>query len=162
MFVEKLEIVEAEIRGAMEGRIEEFVGGEREEEEEGGREVVDEIGEGDGEQKEELMRNEIENLNSFNKNNSDNSDEDDPNNSDTPSRPVLRVGCNCALGHHRSVAFVCELAARPWPKSWEIKVVHRDLGKKKIGGKREGQRAGWVRKRVDGFGDGDGDGDGEG
>lgn len=27
---------------------------------------------------------------------------------------ILRVGCNCALGHHRSVAFVCELAARPW------------------------------------------------
>ncbi|KAF2109061.1 hypothetical protein BDV96DRAFT_249533 [Lophiotrema nucula] len=24
---------------------------------------------------------------------------------------VLRVGCNCALGHHRSVVFVCELAS---------------------------------------------------
>ncbi|KIW01568.1 uncharacterized protein PV09_07042 [Verruconis gallopava] len=54
-------------------------------------------------------------------------DDDDP----EGKRPVLRVGAFCERGQHRSVAFVEELAARDWPKEWEIRIVHRDLGKKK-------------------------------
>ncbi|KAH7077202.1 hypothetical protein FB567DRAFT_144896 [Paraphoma chrysanthemicola] len=45
--------------------------------------------------------------------------------------PVLRVGCFCALGHHRSVAFVEELARLKWPREWRVEVVHRDIEKKK-------------------------------
>ncbi|OCL06263.1 hypothetical protein AOQ84DRAFT_277665, partial [Glonium stellatum] len=40
---------------------------------------------------------------------------------------VLRVGCNCALGHHRSVAFVEELVTRQWPRDWSVQIVHRDV-----------------------------------
>jgi hypothetical protein len=40
---------------------------------------------------------------------------------------VLRVGCCCARGRHRSVAFVEELARRQWPKDWDVQVEHRDL-----------------------------------
>ncbi|KAF2474790.1 uncharacterized protein BDR25DRAFT_112063 [Lindgomyces ingoldianus] len=56
---------------------------------------------------------------------------------------LLRVGCNCALGHHRSVAFVCELAQRPWPRDWHVEVIHRDLEKKRSGGVRVKQKASW-------------------
>ncbi|KAF2730423.1 hypothetical protein EJ04DRAFT_579891 [Polyplosphaeria fusca] len=60
---------------------------------------------------------------------------------------VLRVGCKCALGHHRSVAFVSELAARPWPKEWEVRIIHRDLAKKRAGSERSRQKASWKAKR---------------
>ncbi|KAH7131969.1 hypothetical protein B0J11DRAFT_520449 [Dendryphion nanum] len=134
-FVERLEIVEGEVRAAMEGRIEEFGGGEEEQEEElrvgreGKEENRDEQGHSD------VLPNEIENLSE--------SDEDER------ERPILRVGCNCALGHHRSVAFVCELAARAWPKTWEVRVLHRDLDRKRSGGKRQGQKAGWKKETVE-------------
>jgi hypothetical protein len=55
-------------------------------------------------------------------------DEDDVSGKD---RPVLRVGVFCERGQHRSVAFVEELATRDFPKDWEVKIIHRDLGKKK-------------------------------
>jgi RNase adaptor protein for sRNA GlmZ degradation len=58
------------------------------------------------------------------------------------------VAAFCARGHHRSVAFVEELAARAWPSGWEVRVVHRDLqsgrsrqGKQKRG-KPNGREAG--------------------
>jgi BMFP domain-containing protein YqiC len=66
-------------------------------------------------------------------------DEDD----DTKSkdRPVLRVGVFCERGQHRSVAFVEELATRDFPKSWEVQIKHRDLGKKKgANNKRAGRK----------------------
>ena len=44
-----------------------------------------------------------------------------------PTEAVLRVGCNCALGHHRSVAFVEELARRKWPRNWSVQLIHRDI-----------------------------------
>lgn len=46
-------------------------------------------------------------------------------------RPVVRVGAFCERGQHRSVAFIEELACRDWPKGWEVKIVHRDLGKRR-------------------------------
>jgi RNase adaptor protein for sRNA GlmZ degradation len=49
--------------------------------------------------------------------------------------PVLRVGVFCARGQHRSVAFVEELARLDWPRDWEVRVLHRDLGKERGGGK---------------------------
>ena len=64
-----------------------------------------------------------------------------------PTEVLLRVGCNCALGHHRSVAFVCELAARAWPKDWVVEVVHRDLDKKRSGNARTRQKASWKDDR---------------
>lgn len=60
---------------------------------------------------------------------------------------ILRVGCNCALGHHRSVAFVEELSRRSWPKEWQVLVVHRDLEKKRAGGARKMQKASFREKR---------------
>jgi RNase adaptor protein for sRNA GlmZ degradation len=61
---------------------------------------------------------------------------------------TLSVAAFCARGHHRSVAFVEELAARAWPSGWEVRVVHRDLqsgrsrqGKQKRG-KTDGREAG--------------------
>jgi hypothetical protein len=57
--------------------------------------------------------------------------EDEGDDNPGKERPVLRVGVFCERGQHRSVAFVEELATRDWPKAWEIKIVHRDLGKKK-------------------------------
>ena len=54
------------------------------------------------------------------------------------NRPILRVGIFCERGQHRSVAFVEELATRDWPKAWEVKIVHRDLGKKKGGNNKRG------------------------
>ncbi|KAI0157921.1 hypothetical protein GGR52DRAFT_576890 [Hypoxylon sp. FL1284] len=40
---------------------------------------------------------------------------------------MLRVGCLCGSGHHRSVAFAEQLAAIDWPEDWGLEVVHRDL-----------------------------------
>lgn len=42
-------------------------------------------------------------------------------------RPVLSVGAFCMSGHHRSVAFVEELAGKMWPEGWEVRVNHREL-----------------------------------
>jgi hypothetical protein len=60
----------------------------------------------------------------------DNEDDEDA----VKERPTLRVGVFCERGQHRSVAFVEELAVRDWPKAWEVKIMHRDLGKKKGAG----------------------------
>jgi RNase adaptor protein for sRNA GlmZ degradation len=42
---------------------------------------------------------------------------------------IVRVGCLCGSGHHRSVAFAEQLGKVKWCEDdeWEIKVVHRDL-----------------------------------
>lgn len=40
---------------------------------------------------------------------------------------VLRVGCLCGSGHHRSVAFAEQLGKIDWPEEWEVKIEHRDL-----------------------------------
>lgn len=46
-----------------------------------------------------------------------------------PEYPVaeLIVGCFCELGKHRSVAFVEELARKPWPNEWDVEICHRDV-----------------------------------
>ncbi|KAG4432457.1 hypothetical protein IFR05_012047 [Cadophora sp. M221] len=49
-------------------------------------------------------------------------DQDDPS--------TLRVGIFCAMGRHRSVALVEELAKMSWP-GWQVEVEHRDLNKKR-------------------------------
>ncbi|KAF1846835.1 uncharacterized protein K460DRAFT_243882, partial [Cucurbitaria berberidis CBS 394.84] len=40
---------------------------------------------------------------------------------------VLRVGCLCGSGHHRSVAFAEQLGKIEWPERWDVRVNHRDL-----------------------------------
>ena len=40
---------------------------------------------------------------------------------------ILRVGCLCGSGHHRSVAFAEILAKVKWPAGWRVEVHHRDL-----------------------------------
>ncbi|KAG9194434.1 hypothetical protein G6011_04469 [Alternaria panax] len=42
---------------------------------------------------------------------------------------MVRVGCLCGSGHHRSVAFAEQLGKVRWSEddAWEIRVVHRDL-----------------------------------
>lgn len=40
---------------------------------------------------------------------------------------VLRVGCLCVSGHHRSVAFAEILAKTKWPTNWRVEVQHRNL-----------------------------------
>ncbi|KAH8910189.1 hypothetical protein BR93DRAFT_463085 [Coniochaeta sp. PMI_546] len=62
---------------------------------------------------------------------------------DDEERPTLKVGVFCVRGRHRSVAFAEELGQRSWPKEWEVKVVHRDLGrsrKESIGGRKFNRR----------------------
>jgi hypothetical protein len=52
---------------------------------------------------------------------------------------TLRVGIFCAMGRHRSVAMVEELAKMSWP-GWQVKVEHRDISKKRGQGKNAGGR----------------------
>ncbi|KAF1938222.1 hypothetical protein EJ02DRAFT_458052 [Clathrospora elynae] len=40
---------------------------------------------------------------------------------------ILRVGCLCGSGHHRSVAFAEQLGKIKWLEEWEVRVQHRDL-----------------------------------
>lgn len=74
--------------------------------------------------------------------------EDDDNDHDSNVKPTLSVAVFCARGHHRSVAFVEELAGRRWPAEWEVQVIHRDLHRERSGngkrkrGSRQGRRAG--------------------
>jgi hypothetical protein len=51
---------------------------------------------------------------------------------------ILRAGIYCAMGRHRSVAIVEELARMTWP-SWEVKVLYRDILKKR-GGRRDASK----------------------
>lgn len=41
--------------------------------------------------------------------------------------PVLSVGCSCANGCHKSVAFAEELASKQWPGDWAVKVEHGNV-----------------------------------
>jgi hypothetical protein len=50
---------------------------------------------------------------------------------------MLRVGVYCAMGRHRSVAMVEELARLSWP-GWRVQVEHRDISKKRGVGKKSG------------------------
>jgi RNase adaptor protein for sRNA GlmZ degradation len=40
---------------------------------------------------------------------------------------VVRVGCLCGSGHHRSPAFAEQLGKIDWPKDWDVRTEHRDL-----------------------------------
>lgn len=51
----------------------------------------------------------------------------------------FRVGIFCAMGRHRSVAMVEELARCEWP-GWRVEVIHRDIDKKRGAGKKFGGR----------------------
>ncbi|KAH7346438.1 hypothetical protein BKA65DRAFT_551344 [Rhexocercosporidium sp. MPI-PUGE-AT-0058] len=74
---------------------------------------------------------------------------------DQDNYSTLRVGIFCAIGRHRSVAMVEELAKMSWP-GWQIKVEHRDLNKKrgsrkKPGGKdSRGTRGGGIPSYLEG------------
>ena len=68
---------------------------------------------------------------------------------------IVRVGCLCGSGHHRSVAFAEQLGKVKWSEddSWEVRVVHRDLTKgveemKRVRGKESEKEGG--HGRVDG------------
>jgi hypothetical protein len=140
-FTEKLDAVEREIRVAMQRKIAEY--GMHPDAENGG------VEEDERAQHEELAEGGEDG-------DDEGEDEDEDHNKSPPleSQIILRVGINCALGHHRSVAFVCELAARSWPKDWMVEIVHRDLEKKRSGGARERQKA--VQKGRRRFEDGGG------
>ena len=65
-----------------------------------------------------------------------------------PSGRILTVGVSCEMGRHRSVAFVEELSGLKWPQEWAVRVVHRDVDKRrqrkekgKVNGGRKGH--GW-------------------
>lgn len=107
-FVQKLDEVESEILEAMETRIAETA--EKLENDQDRRDDGEESGE-DGE--EEGHRS--------------SEDEEEDKDEHDSTEAVLRVGCNCALGHHRSVAFVEELARRKWPRNWSVQLIHRDI-----------------------------------
>jgi hypothetical protein len=47
-------------------------------------------------------------------------------------KPELRISIYCAMGRHRSVAMVESLAQMTWP-GWEVRVVHRDVERKRGG-----------------------------
>ncbi|ORY12157.1 hypothetical protein BCR34DRAFT_309516 [Clohesyomyces aquaticus] len=123
-FVTKLEAVERDIREAMESKIAEFTSKSKDE----GAVPVEE-------QKDD--HNEAQHIDV------EDAESESEDIQGSENEVLLRVGCNCALGHHRSVAFVCELAQRPWPKAWHVEVVHRDLGTKRSGGARARQKASW-------------------
>ncbi|KAM7217133.1 hypothetical protein V8F06_007532 [Rhypophila decipiens] len=82
----------------------------------------------------------------------ENKDDDDDDETDLDGYSVtLSVAAFCARGHHRSVAFIEELAIRKWPSKWEVRVVHRDLNREKSAhgkkhrdgmGKNRGRQAG--------------------
>ncbi|KAM7183871.1 hypothetical protein V8F33_013322 [Rhypophila sp. PSN 637] len=59
-------------------------------------------------------------------------DDDDDYETDLEGYNVtLSVAAFCARGHHRSVAFIEELAIRKWPREWEVRVIHHDLNRAK-------------------------------
>jgi len=60
--------------------------------------------------------------------------------SPTSQKPELRVGIFCAMGRHRSVAMVEELSRLSW-LGWEVSVEHRDVYKKRGGGKKMESRS---------------------
>ncbi|KAF2178556.1 hypothetical protein K469DRAFT_329786 [Zopfia rhizophila CBS 207.26] len=123
-FVQRLELVELEIRRAMEHKIAAYAAESR--------------GAGlKGQKKGTDMETIVREAPEFDGQESD------------AAQLILRVGCNCALGHHRSVAFVCELAQRPWPKDWHIEAVHRDIEKKRAASARVKQKALWREKKRD-------------
>jgi hypothetical protein len=63
----------------------------------------------------------------------DGDDEDGDEEEGDGGRPRLRVSVFDVRGRHRSVAFVEELKRRDWPAEWEVRAVHRDLGKARKG-----------------------------
>jgi hypothetical protein len=127
-----------------------------------GHEVEDD-GEGldeDGVEREEIVLHEDEDGEKGNE------DEDWEDDSDIK---VLRVGVQCEMGRHRSVAMAEELGRRlDGRKRWTVEVEHRDIGNKRGKGVGSGGKGGkgrgkekWGeerrRRRFDGGGDGEGE-----
>jgi hypothetical protein len=55
------------------------------------------------------------------------------NNKEHPEEQSIQLiaSCFCALGKHRSVAFVEELARKQWPDDWDVEIRHRDVDQNK-------------------------------
>lgn len=64
--------------------------------------------------------------------------------SESESR-LLRIGCFCERGRHRSVAFAEELGRMAWPRAWDVVVQHRDV-EGQGSGKRRSKRSWSGRK----------------
>jgi hypothetical protein len=73
-------------------------------------------------------------------------DSDDELLSSSGDQVILRAGISCAMGRHRSVAMVEELARMTWP-GWEVKVLHRDVLKKRGGRRDASKRSGRAGNR---------------
>jgi hypothetical protein len=74
---------------------------------------------------------------------------------------IVRVGCLCGSGHHRSVAFAEQLGKVKWSEDdgWEVRIVHRDLteGVKEMKRVRSEKVDGERREDAQVHGDGDGE-----
>ncbi|OAL53189.1 hypothetical protein IQ07DRAFT_677932 [Pyrenochaeta sp. DS3sAY3a] len=143
-FVDKLRDVEADIRRAMQEKTEEWELEKFESEQIG--ETDDE--KNDDQNQEDKKKGQPKDMDQGDEDedeessgDEDEDDEQDDSKTEPENTILLRVGCNCALGHHRSVAFVHELSQLPWPKEWHVEVIHRDLEVKRAGGTRERQKA---------------------
>ncbi len=62
-----------------------------------------------------------------------------PGDMDEDCSSTLQVGISCAMGRHRSVAMVEELAKMSWP-GWRVEVHHRDLSKMRGPSKKPGRK----------------------
>lgn len=141
-FMEKLRDVEADIRRAMEEKAEGWELENIESEHTGENHGKNE----DDQHQEDTKRRNPKDMEQNDEDeetsgDDDEDDEQDDSKTELENTILLRVGCNCALGHHRSVAFVHELSQLPWPKEWHVEVIHRDLEVKRAGGTRERQKA---------------------
>lgn len=140
-FVQKLEAVEIDIRQAMQQKIEEGETTTHQKEQEQDTTTLNSLADADPERKDGedsiVLQSDPRGDNTINTKGKRTPTES----YEVESAILLHVGCYCALGHHRSVAFVHELAQLPWDKEWTVKVHHRDLFERRSGGTRERQKA---------------------
>ncbi|KAF2683510.1 hypothetical protein K458DRAFT_419109 [Lentithecium fluviatile CBS 122367] len=138
-FNQRLELVEQEVLTAMESKLAEYAPSS----------TVESIPEDQGHANEHDSLPEEKDSRTNSSWVIDDRNEEEPKATSADNEVILRVGCNCALGHHRSVAFVEELARRDWPKEWQVQVEHRDLHVKRAGRTRAKQKSIFREKKAD-------------
>jgi len=141
LFVEMLQRAEEDIRAEMERVVEEWEKmqsrSQNDDDSVNDRNSEEDAGQDDDDDDDDEEEEEEEGEESDDDNDSEEELEDD--------RPTLSIGAVCARGHHRSVAFVEELGRKGWPKEWEVRTRHRDIGKERGSRNKRGNRGGKIK-----------------
>jgi hypothetical protein len=135
-FIERRDEMKGDIEGKMQEILEEWRKRDASQQEAEDQELKQD-GKAESQEREELQADESSDA----EDSGESTSRDGRDEGDDGESVLLRVGIFCAMGRHRSVAMVEELARMDWP-GWRVDIFHRDVAKKRGAGKKGGGKQG--------------------